>query len=375
MSYKTVSDVMQDVFADSKFKCLPYDKRNLDDDPYSEYAEYDRRIKGKIFEYPTNNAVTNVSMNGVDHKTPSILAYFMDGSRRVFRFGDIILGDGRYYPIIAGQVGVAVLKRTIDGSIKPMSDYVKYENIIVLPDTIDRADQTAIYEAMLKNTRLRFRVADYETSSSGGTGSDDYINKGTKKILDLMHDIELDAVRKMMTDRTLRDDAMLVVDGSLQFRREVLRRNTFSITQLANVIGISKSFTPSQPVVGMKSGKHLGTILQDLRFGQRTPVFKAGEDVFEDVLGVWYLRIRQPEKMTNPLAGIIKIEVLANGNEKDDGLDRDRVDNLSALILSERNVTPYGSDSRWANHIYPIFLTESYLKSGFLSDVYFKGLL
>ena len=43
MPHKTVSDVMQDVFAGSKFKCLPYEKRNLDEDPYSEYAEYDRR--------------------------------------------------------------------------------------------------------------------------------------------------------------------------------------------------------------------------------------------------------------------------------------------------------------------------------------------
>ena len=79
--------------------------------------------------------------------------------------------------------------------------------------------------------------------------------------------------------------------------------------------------------------------------------------------------------MSNPLAGIIKVEVLANGDEQENGLDRDRVDQLSALILSERNVTPYGSDNRWANHIYPIYLTELYLKSGFLSDVYFKGLL
>jgi hypothetical protein len=93
------------------------------------------------------------------------------------------------------------------------------------------------------------------------------------------------------------------------------------------------------------------------------------------VLGVWYLRIRPRQTLTSPLAGVIKIEVLANGDEKDDGLDGDRVDNLSALILSERNVTPYGSDTRWANHLYPIYLTESYLKSGFLSEVYFKGLL
>ena len=257
MPHKTVSDVMQDVFAGSKFKCLPYEKRNLDEDPYSEYAEYDRRIKGKTFENPANSSIRTVPTTGVTEQVRTILRYFMDGSRRVFRFTDVILSDGRYYPVLAGQVGVAVLMRADDGSITPMRDYVRYENILVLPDTIDRADQDAV-RGELSAKKLHFKVADYETAHSGGNNSEDYLNKGTKQILDLMHDIELDAVNRMMSNRDLRDDAMLVVDGSLQFRRDVLKRNNFPIGQLANAIGISKSFTPSQPVTGARGSKHLG---------------------------------------------------------------------------------------------------------------------
>jgi hypothetical protein len=376
MPQKTVSDVMQDIFGGegSRFKCLPYEKRNLDENPDSEYREYDSRIRGTMFENPENNLIRTVPTTGVDEQVRTILTYFMDGSRRVFRFSDVILPDGRYYPILAGQVGVAVLKRTDDRSVSPMRTYVRYENILVFPDTIDPADQEALRSELAKRD-LKFAVAAYETGHTGGNQNEDYISIGTKKILDLMHDLELDSVKRMMTDRDLRDDAMLVVDGSLQFRREVLRRNQFPITQLANVIDISKSFTPSQPVTGARGSKHLGTFLQNLEYGQRTPVFKAGHDEFADVLGVWYLRIRPRRMMTTPLAGIVKIEVLANGDERDNGLDRDRVDHLSALILSERNITPYGSDNRWANHIYPIYLAELYLKSGFSSDVYFKGLL
>lgn len=374
MPQKTVTDVMQDVFEGSKFKCLPYEKRTLDEDPFSEYGEYDNRIRGRMFENPETNLISTVPTTGVDETVPSILTYFMDGSRRVFRFSDVILPDGRYYPVLAGQVGVAVLQRGNDRSVSPMRKHVRYEKMLVFPDTINQTDQGAL-KAELANRKLQFTVATYPTGQTGGNQNEDYISTGTKKILDLMHDLELDAVRQMMDDRDLRDNAMLVVDGSLQFRREVLQRNRFSITQLANVIGISKSFTPSQPVVGSRGSKHLGTYLQTLEYGQRTPVFKAGHDEFESVLGVWYLRIRPRRMMSNPLAGIIKVEVLANGEEQENGLDRDRVDQLSALILSERNVTPYGSDSRWANHIYPIYLTELYLKSGFLSDVYFKGLL
>jgi hypothetical protein len=172
MPRKTVSYYMQEVFAGSKFKCLPYEKRNLDEDPYSEYAEYDRRIKGKTFEYPENNSIETVSTTGVDETVRTILTYFMDGSRRVFRFSDVILNDGRYYPVLAGQVGVAVLKRADDGSITPIRDYVGYENILVLPNTIDRADQEAIRrELSAKN--LLFKVADYDTAHSGGNNSED----------------------------------------------------------------------------------------------------------------------------------------------------------------------------------------------------------
>ena len=97
MPSKTVSDVMMDVFNGSGFKCLLYEKRSLDDDPYSEYAESDQRIKGKLFEYPSNNCISKLPNIGINEKTSSILTYFMDGSRRVFRFSDIILGDGRYF--------------------------------------------------------------------------------------------------------------------------------------------------------------------------------------------------------------------------------------------------------------------------------------
>src|SRR5262245_59107822 len=104
MPKKTVSDVMQDVFEGSRFKCLPHEKRNLDEDPDSEYREYDSRIRGRMFENPESNQISKVPTTGVDEQTRTILTYFMDGSRRVFRFSDVILPDGRYYPVLAGQV-------------------------------------------------------------------------------------------------------------------------------------------------------------------------------------------------------------------------------------------------------------------------------
>ncbi len=78
--------------------------------------------------------------------------------------------------------------------------------------------------------------------------------------------------------------------------------------------------------------------------------------------------------MTGPLQGILKIEVFAvDVSERENGLESDRVDNISRFLLSERNVTPYGADDRWSTHLYPIYLTEMYIKSNFMSDTLFQG--
>jgi hypothetical protein len=78
----------------------------------------------------------------------------------------------------------------------------------------------------------------------------------------------------------------------------------------------------------------------------------------------------------SPLQGIVKIEVFASAEEKDnDGITEARADTVSSYVLQERNVTPYNADTRWASHIYPIYLAETYLRSSFLSHERFKALI
>jgi hypothetical protein len=114
-------------------------------------------------------------------------------------------------------------------------------------------------------------------------------------------------------------------------------------------------------------------ITSSLEYGERTPVFKTLEE--DKYIGMWYMRIRQKEKMANPLQGIIKIESYAIGQEEEErGLDSERVDTISSHLLRERNVTPYGQDSRWATHIYPIYQAETFIKVSMLSDIHFKAL-
>ena len=74
---------------------------------------------------------------------------------------------------------------------------------------------------------------------------------------------------------------------------------------------------------------------------------------------VWYVRIRDSKHTESPFAGIVKIEkILITENENEYGLESDLVDVITANIINERNPVCYGKDSRWANHLYPVYLTE-----------------
>ena len=107
-----------------------------------------------------------------------------------------------------------------------------------------------------------------------------------------------------------------------------------------------------------------------LTFGERTPVFLKENDRGRR-FGVWYLRIRPKNRMSNPLEGIIKIEKMALEEYYDSGIPTDVVDTISLSLLNECSPTCYGRDERWASHLYPVYLTETLIKSTFESDLVF----
>ena len=87
------------------------------------------------------------------------------------------------------------------------------------------------------------------------------------------------------------------------------------------------------------------------------------------------MRIRERNYTTTPYSGILKIEkMLMTGEESEKGLDTDEVDMITANIINERNPVCYGNDVRWANHLYPVYMTECFCKSRFKSDVSFINL-
>jgi hypothetical protein len=196
----------------------------------------------------------------------------------------------------------------------------------------------------------------------------DPVELAVAKIMTEMHREEIAVVRRMAEMNLLHEQSVLVIDGSLRFKRR-----EFDVAQFRNVIGVCKTFKPTFAVGKGRRREHAGTLVLNLEFGERTSVFKATNE--ENVLGCWYLRLRRRETMSNPLQGAVKVERYAvTPEERDGGLDAEVVDNLSTFILAERNVTPYKVDSRWASHLYPIFQAETFLKTSFRSDAHFMAL-
>ncbi|MDR1544049.1 MAG: hypothetical protein LBS50_06540, partial [Prevotellaceae bacterium] len=58
---------------------------------------------------------------------------------------------------------------------------------------------------------------------------------------------------------------------------------------------------------------------------------------------------------------IVKCEMVLM--REDQKLDSDLVDLISSQLICEAYPVCFGSDTRWANHLYPVFLTETFCKS------------
>lgn len=361
-----MAKILSVIRANSSLECLPCDRVNLDYGSFGDYQDAGQHPAERPFEHPTVPTGRRYIAE-VPSSIPSILRFFLDGSRRTYKIADLILDGRRYLPVVAGQIGVAVLERSHDdGQVRPLRRFCRFVNAIAFPDSIGGQELAELQNEVNRHVPVPFKLLRYQVKADDP--SRDPTDLGVAKIMSEMHDIEIQAVREMEEEQYLNDPCgMLVIDGPLRFKKR------FDLVQFRNVLGLSKTFRPTFTVGKGNRRADVGSITSALCFAQRTSVYKTVDD--DKVIGVWYLRIRDRSMMTNPLDGIVKIERYAiDSSDREDGFESDRIDNISRHVLRERNVSPYQSDSRWASHIYPIFLAETYLKSSFMSDMQFKAL-
>ena len=381
-------DILADVTGGKSYKAHKYGLDHAER-PYIDYGE-DSVVWQKAAEtgHIRNYVDLTEKSRQVARIGDQLLSYFLDGSRRVFKVDDIAYqqsGRSVIYPVMAGQIGVGCCRR-VDKKIVP--EKFTSEIVLVVPDKADPDGKPGFFQATakklnesaeLKRLKLEFStLLAYKTSY--GKYDDKYEDRGTACVQDRMIMREKEMVAGLVRERKLNQDNYLVKDGSLEYRptkedkadkkRYAMFRNNYNW-----VLGVSKSFNPE--VCLDINGKPNPGYIADLPLYHRTPVacFTNPDFLGDMQFAVWYIRIHAKERTRTAFDGIIKVEkLLVTEDENEYGMDTELVNTLSAYLVNERNPVCYGNDLRWANHLYPVYLTELFVKSRYLSTESFLHL-
>jgi len=275
--------------------------------------------------------------------------YFLDGSRRSYFIGTA-LEHNRSTPIQMAQIGAAVVHRLDDGSVET----ARSERKLLLLLAKDQVSDTIWeqLEAQQSGDLILRDISEEDQLTGPIAGSVDLRTRGGGKVNWAMHELEI-KMANSLSDR--REGEWLVVDGSLNFSPPI---------ETPQTIGVAKSFS-KRPVFTIGRGPRRGTyplyrLLAGLPAAHRTCAFSADSGR----LAFWYVRMREQREMEYPMMGVVKVEMR---NPSAEAVPSDEIDLVSSALVAERSVTPYGSDSRWHAHLYPIYLAEQVIKNGFWS--------
>jgi hypothetical protein len=310
--------------------------------------------------------------------------FFLDGSRRTYKVDDIEI-NRNVYPIMAGQIGVACCQRKNPSQFKCAE--FEHNLVLSLPKAANPngGDVSLFFRSLtdkinktkrLEKAQMEFaKILPYDSSKRDGDLK--YEHKGIASIQDEMIETEKKIVAFLSTKNIINPDRYLIKDGSLQYapsRSSNFKELSKFKSHYKCVIGISKMFDPE--LCRDNNNKSNADKIAMLPNYHRTPAYKyKSERVGNVYFAVWYVRIRESQHTFSPFSGIVKVEkILITDDEIENGLDSSEIDTITANIINERNPVCYGKDARWANHLYPVYLTESFIKSKYLSDLNFLNL-
>ena len=313
-----------------------------------------------------------------------LFQFFLDGSRRTYKVDDVEI-NRNVFPIIAGQIGVACCQRLNPSQFKCAE--FEHNLVLSLPKSANPTggDCNLFFNALTAKINKTKRIEKAQinfskTLSYDSKKQDDgkkYEHLGIATIQDEMIETEKKIVAHLSVKNLINPDRYLIKDGSLQYK-PMRTGDLKELTKIKNhykcAVGVSKMFNPE--LCQDRNGKSNADKIAKLPLYHRTPAMKYKSEFVGNVFfAIWYVRIREAKRTDSPFAGVLKVEkILITDDEIENGLDSVEIDLLTANILNERNPVCYGTDSRWANHLYPIYLTENFIKSKYLSDINFLNL-
>ena len=357
-----------------------YDDKAVSHSKKSEFAETDKsRVK-----------VVRVSDDLIQNVSP-IFSYFLDGSRHIYKVDDISIG-GKIYPIMAGQIIVGCCERIDRDTFKKAEFY--RELVIAVPEEFDtenddpediknflRLKCDEINEAIqsikyVEEHKIRFeKIITYKTSNKQTLDSDRdfYKSRATSVIQTEMTDAEQIMVAGLCKKNRLDDEHFLIKDGSLEYTPRKALKSSIQVGLLQSnykhVVGVSKLFNPE--LLKDFEGRMLSQTIALLRPFERTKVYRYKSEITHSMYAVWYLRLRKDYPRETNYSDVVKCEMLLSDGES---LQTEFVDIISANLIKEAYPVCFGNDFRWANHLYPIYLTESFCKSNYIDSNIFINL-
>ena len=333
-------------------------------------TEHENRPIYAPFEEP-KPATNQIEVRENNSHPRQLFRYFVDGSARTMNAGYIVDTRNRYLPIFMAQIAVAATR--LHEAIIEVEDY-RIRTAFFLPATfgaVDKKEAKKIIKDAAQSSRYPLNLeVDYYTLDA----RTEPLDAARQKVLSCMHGMEIDLIQELAESGKVTQEDMLMIDGSLQFYNNLDKaREAFR-----NVVGIAKSFDLHQRIGSGPKAREVGAVVADLKHRYRTPARKVPVPRTNLVIGAWYLRLH-PARRGVGLAdddGVVKLELFAlGGADRQQPLDMARCDLISRHVLQLRHPTTPSTDPRWASHLYPIHLTERYIKTRFRAERAMKAYL
>lgn len=356
---------------DTYRRCLDRERNEL-----VEYDSFEHQFMREQGETQRINGPRDIKGIAIEWlKREPAIKFFMDGSRRTYKIADLQISS-QVFPIIAGQVGVAVCRRD-NKHLSPCETMMHV--VVAFPNKLDSEGkgwkQEKAFFANLANqlNARQDRIKIDAVLSYSTMANENFEDKGIARIQDYMIEREKEMVQRLVKENLI-TQYYVIKDGSLEYNKISNKNDPFTFNRIRSnyrrVIGVSKSFNPE--LAKLKNNRSAAGLIANLKPFERTPAAMYQTDRVDGKFAVWYVRLRNARKTRGPFDGIVKVEkILVSEQEEEYGLETREVDNISAWLMNERNPVCYGKDDRWANHLYPIYLTESYIKSQYMGTLRF----
>ena len=249
-----------------------YQNESLDLDHYypEPYQDEGDEIKviGKPFETDESKKIRKYDLF-VEDRNFSNFSFFMDGSRRTYKIGDIVIDGKKIYPVVVAQIRAGCTERDSQKKLHSFQS-IQRKNLLLLSDKVNTVDFMEIQQRITRTKVAREMALEVVNYRFEPEKHNIPVNAAIAKANTMMHDMEIGILSNMVKSGALDTDRMLVVDGPLQFLRQDTGKNEFA-DLFYNVIGVSKSFNPMLPTSSKskRGGTQIGAELLKLESWQR----------------------------------------------------------------------------------------------------------